>query len=242
MTMRPENMQMWSKSDLIDHIYHLENKLQVYDEAGRDDNITKAGHLFHTTGKESALLIAMADGRVHTKDNLIQMIYIDRPDEAPEMKIIDVFICKLRKKVSKWGIHIKTSWGRGYYVDNVERLKGYMNGEPLEIDTSTPAAPVTMGVDHSYHEEAGANLIAVFTAIKLVHDSDPKPRIIFTSRKITALSGIKTKVTPYINKLHKQGYIRIVKRPDPYDPVAVWKIELLKQSIGAVSNLKATKA
>lgn len=241
MNMRPDNMEMWSKSDLIDHIYHLENKLQVYDEAGRDDAIIKVGQLFRTTGKESALLVAMADGRIHTKDNLIQMIYIERPDEAPEMKIIDVFVCKLRKKVARWGIQILTAWGRGYYIADVEKLKAYIAGAPLELDETPPAPAPVFGLDHSEHEDTGANLIAVFTAIKEIVGDNAKGRASFTSRSITAKAGIKTKVAPYISKLHKQGYIRIVKRPDPYDPFTTWKIDLLKFSIGVVSNLKAKK-
>jgi two-component system cell cycle response regulator CtrA len=38
-------------------------------------------------------------------------------DEEPEMKIIDVFVCKLRKKLSAatGGVdYIETVWGRGY--------------------------------------------------------------------------------------------------------------------------------
>ena len=32
------------------------------------------------------------------------------------MKIIDVFVCKLRKKIVGLGLDIGTSWGRGYYL------------------------------------------------------------------------------------------------------------------------------
>jgi two-component system cell cycle response regulator CtrA len=39
--------------------------------------------------------------------------------DEPELKIIDVFICKLRKKIARLnaGIHyIETVWGRGYVL------------------------------------------------------------------------------------------------------------------------------
>jgi DNA-binding winged helix-turn-helix (wHTH) protein len=38
--------------------------------------------------------------------------------DEPEMKIIDVFVCKLRKKLSQLGEKniISTVWGRGYSI------------------------------------------------------------------------------------------------------------------------------
>ena len=40
--------------------------------------------------------------------------------DEPEMKIIDVFICKLRRKLSEAGAPqlIETVWGRGYTIPN----------------------------------------------------------------------------------------------------------------------------
>jgi two-component system cell cycle response regulator CtrA len=37
-------------------------------------------------------------------------------DDEPEIKIIDVFVCKLRKKMEIFGVKIETIWGRGYYM------------------------------------------------------------------------------------------------------------------------------
>jgi two-component system cell cycle response regulator CtrA len=69
------------------------------------------------TGKEYAILelLALRMGNTITKDMLLNHLYGGR-DEA-EVKIIDVFICKLRKKLSlaSGGSHyIETVWGRGY--------------------------------------------------------------------------------------------------------------------------------
>ena len=39
--------------------------------------------------------------------------------DEPEVKIIDVFICKLRKKIENMNdgeSHIETVWGRGYVM------------------------------------------------------------------------------------------------------------------------------
>lgn len=41
-------------------------------------------------------------------------LYSDRIDDPPDAKIIDVLICKLRKKLERWGGTIETAWGEGY--------------------------------------------------------------------------------------------------------------------------------
>ena len=46
--------------------------------------------------------------------------------DEPEIKIIDVFVCKLRKKLSKASggfNYIKTVWGRGYTLKEYENNK-----------------------------------------------------------------------------------------------------------------------
>jgi two-component system cell cycle response regulator CtrA len=73
----------------------------------------------HLTSKEYAILelIAMRKGTVITKEMFLNHLYggIDEP----ELKIIDVFICKLRKKLadaSGGKNYIETVWGRGYML------------------------------------------------------------------------------------------------------------------------------
>lgn len=73
----------------------------------------------HLTSKEYSILelIAVRKGTVITKEMFLNHLYggIDEP----ELKIIDVFICKLRKKLadaSKGKNYIETVWGRGYML------------------------------------------------------------------------------------------------------------------------------
>jgi len=76
------------------------------------------GKEIHLTGKKYAILelLMLRNGMVLTKEAFLNHLYggIDEP----EMKIIDVFICKLRKKlaVAGAGDMITTVWGRGYLV------------------------------------------------------------------------------------------------------------------------------
>ncbi len=77
-----------------------------------------SGRSVHLTGKEYSILelLVLRKGMVLTKEVFLNHLYggIDEP----EMKIIDVFICKLRKKLADAGAPsvIGTVWGRGYMV------------------------------------------------------------------------------------------------------------------------------
>lgn len=71
------------------------------------------------TGKEYSILelLTLKRGSVITKETFLNHIYggMDEPD----LKIVDVFICKLRKKMSDMsgGLNfIETVWGRGYTI------------------------------------------------------------------------------------------------------------------------------
>ena len=71
----------------------------------------------HLTGKEYTILelLCLRRGATLTKDMFLNHLYggIDEP----ELKIIDVFICKLRKKLMEamdGENYIETVWGRGY--------------------------------------------------------------------------------------------------------------------------------
>jgi two-component system cell cycle response regulator CtrA len=72
----------------------------------------------HLTGKEYSILelLVLRKGMVLTKEAFLNHLYGGM--DEPEMKIIDVFICKLRKKLAQAGEGnlIGTVWGRGYMM------------------------------------------------------------------------------------------------------------------------------
>jgi two-component system, cell cycle response regulator CtrA len=76
------------------------------------------GARVHLTGKEFAILemLCLRKGMTLTKEMFLNHLYGGR--DEPELKIIDVFICKLRKKLANAGAPangcIETVWGRGY--------------------------------------------------------------------------------------------------------------------------------
>ena len=77
------------------------------------------GKTIHLTGKEYQMLelLSLRKGTTLTKEMFLNHLYGGM--DEPELKIIDVFICKLRKKLSEatgGQNHIETVWGRGYVL------------------------------------------------------------------------------------------------------------------------------
>jgi two-component system, cell cycle response regulator CtrA len=73
----------------------------------------------HLTSKEYQMLelLSLRKGTTLTKEMFLNHLYGGM--DEPELKIIDVFICKLRKKLASanTGQHyIETVWGRGYVL------------------------------------------------------------------------------------------------------------------------------
>jgi two-component system cell cycle response regulator CtrA len=77
------------------------------------------GKPVHLTGKEYGILelLALRKGTTLTKEMFLNHLYGGM--DEPEVKIIDVFICKLRKKIeiaADGENYIETVWGRGYVL------------------------------------------------------------------------------------------------------------------------------
>ncbi len=99
---------------------YSESIIRINDlEINLDSNIvTVEGNHIDLTNKEYSILkiLAMKKGQVLSKKDLLDELYsgIDEPD----IKIIDVFVCKLRKKLVDASSNkkdlIETIWGIGY--------------------------------------------------------------------------------------------------------------------------------
>lgn len=103
------------------------------------------GRLIRLTGKEYGILelLSLRKGSTLTKEMFLNHLYggIDEP----ELKIIDVFICKLRKKLCDaldGENYIETVWGRGYVLrENAEdpKAEGPTKAGP-KVETLTKVA------------------------------------------------------------------------------------------------------
>lgn len=94
--------------------------------------------IVHLTGKEYSILelLVLRKGIALTKEIFLNHLYggLDEPDG----KIIDVFICKLRKKLSSVGLNdlITTVWGKGYMI---KKMHDTLTG-PNDIATNPLAS------------------------------------------------------------------------------------------------------
>ncbi|MCJ2103985.1 response regulator transcription factor, partial [Methylobacterium sp. E-041] len=117
------------KDELVTRIQAIVRRSQGHAEAvvTVDDltiNIDKkfvkvAGTSINLTTKEYQMLelLALRKGTAITKEMFLNQLYGGM--DEPELKIIDVFICKLRKKLanaSQGKNYIETIWGRGYVL------------------------------------------------------------------------------------------------------------------------------
>jgi two-component system cell cycle response regulator CtrA len=112
---------------------HAQSVIQTGDLVVNLDTKTVevGGQRVHLTGKEYQMLelLSLRKGTTLTKEMFLNHLYGGM--DEPELKIIDVFICKLRKKLanaSEGRNFIETVWGRGYVLR-----------EPHEVEERIPA-------------------------------------------------------------------------------------------------------
>ena len=84
--------------------------------------VTVAGKVLSLTAKEYALieLLALKKGSTVSKEQFLNHLYGGL--DEPEVKIIDVFFCKIRAKIKKLSggeDYITTVWGRGYILQDL---------------------------------------------------------------------------------------------------------------------------
>jgi DNA-binding winged helix-turn-helix (wHTH) protein len=98
------------------------------------------GARVHVTGKEYQMLelLALRKGIPLTKEMFLNRLYGGM--DEPEAKIIDVFICKLRKKLagaSGGKDYIETVWGRGYVMRELAEVEATLTGPHAGRSTSS---------------------------------------------------------------------------------------------------------
>lgn len=103
--------------------------------------ITFAGEIVKFTGIEYSIMEFMFKrlGQIITKPMFLDYLYGGR--DEPEQKIIDVFFCKLRKKIPDREL-VQTVWGRGYRLCKLPSSQssasvGASSAQPSSTSTST---------------------------------------------------------------------------------------------------------
>ncbi|KAA0582358.1 response regulator transcription factor [Azospirillum sp. B21] len=118
---------------------------------GHSDSIIRTGRLtvnldtrtvevdqspLHLTGKEYGILelLSLRKGTTLTKEMFLNHLYGGM--DEPELKIIDVFVCKLRKKLAaatQGDNYIETVWGRGYVLRDPHEEISEANPPPPRV-------------------------------------------------------------------------------------------------------------
>jgi two-component system cell cycle response regulator CtrA len=106
-----------SSDALLDRIDMLESELGMKVDMPPEFAITR---------NMGALLAMLLKREVVTREGALLAIYSGMPntwDKDPDPKIIDVFICKLRVRLRKYGIKVSCKWGLGYFMDGENKRK-----------------------------------------------------------------------------------------------------------------------
>jgi two-component system cell cycle response regulator CtrA len=129
------------KDELVARIYAIVRRSKGHAESvvvtgdlsvNLDTKTVKVGgaHV-HLTGKEYQMLelLSLRKGTTLTKEMFLNNLYGGL--DEPEIKIIDVFMCKLRKKLanaSRGKDYIETVWGRGYVLRELSEGQARISG------------------------------------------------------------------------------------------------------------------
>jgi DNA-binding response OmpR family regulator len=109
------------------------------------DELAPPGYVpavFGLTPIEERAFKALLSREQWTKEALFTSIYLDHAeDDEPEIKIVDVIICKLRKKLVPLKLEIDTYWCRGYRMSPANRARAAVLIDCALEDEAAAARP-----------------------------------------------------------------------------------------------------
>lgn len=114
---------------LQQQVDQLREENQQYREA-----LTAPGPLppfLDLTGHEELLFRHLVRREIVTPQSAMLALY--GMEEERDPKIVDVFICRLRKKLAPFGAEIATLWARGYQLKDRARWRALLQGEPFDM-------------------------------------------------------------------------------------------------------------
>lgn len=85
----------------------------------------------HLTPREATIVAALVARERCTREALMIGLYSDCPD-GRDPKILDVFICHIRRKLAPFGLTIETVYGAGYQMPPADRARLREWGQPAE--------------------------------------------------------------------------------------------------------------
>ena len=102
-----------AENDMLrDRVEQLEKEIGLAAEVPLVAGLTK---------NESIIFGVLLNNLSPRKSTFMTALFSDRIDDPPDIKIIDVWICKMRHKLKPFGIEIKTVWGCGYAIPEASK-------------------------------------------------------------------------------------------------------------------------
>lgn len=104
---------------LRDRVEELESLLGL-----ERDLAMRIRHAWRMASEESRIMSIVLKRAFATRETLYTILYGARPDcDQPEMKIVDVQVCKARKSLRNNGVaaKVRTKWGDGYFMTREDK-------------------------------------------------------------------------------------------------------------------------
>lgn len=198
-------MQITTLPQALERIDYLEAQVDgLQRELGHilsADVATRLVSRWKLTPKEALILahLTAIRGRLATKDSIMSAIYRGADDE-PEIKIVDVFICKLRNKIGEG--RIATVWGQGYRLTpaGLAEVDAVLNCELAVLET-IPERPARI------KSAAHVRQAAILAALKKHGPLD----ISTLTQKVPAIAGMTPhRVRNILSDARKRGRAKAV--------------------------------
>lgn len=122
-TLEAENDQLRERVRQLEQMlgFHVEAPLQI-----------------GLTQHEASVFGFLLTRELASKEQILTAVYSAYGRDEPEMKIVNVFICKIRKKLKPYGVNIETLWGRGYYIPSAMKARVHELWPSTFAETSVP--------------------------------------------------------------------------------------------------------
>lgn len=197
------HLETMSRLALIDYVYVLEGQIEALRAAASTMDTNFLQSAFKMTLTEANIVVLLSKGEPKSKAAILNALYWNKPDtDWPELKIVDVFICKIRRKLTGSGISVLTLWGTGYQMSGLDKLADVMAGKaPLtDQESIQPNSGRTYGV----------RIPGGYGPVRLQALNFFKRQPQFTISEFSAAMLPHYGGTTLIRQMEKRGVIRVI--------------------------------
>jgi hypothetical protein len=164
---------------------------------------------FHLTSTEAGILVVLSDGRVHSKDGILSIVYSNRVEDLPDVKIVDVWVCKIRQKIAGTAIVVETQYGLGYGVRDTAPLKRAMAGEELPREAAPVVTLRARKPGDFTPTRQGQRLEEAVAALRKMADAKGLVRCV--AADVSRACGLKVYGGDMLRRLEKKGLIEVIE-------------------------------